>query len=192
VLPGYRLYAQAEGKSPKTISTVSAAVIYLDNFLKSQNLSCLISSIGPSEIRAFIVNLQKRRPFESHPFARAQQRNLSPHSINSYLRSIRAFWSWLISEELLYVNPFSKVKIPKAPRKVVVTLSPSQIKALLDQIANSTTTGLRDTLAIIIMLDSALRVSEATSLRLANVSLEESTFRIMGKGGWFAGWVQQR
>ena len=40
-----------------------------------------------------------------------------------FLRSLRAFWSWLVSEEMVPSSPFNKVKIPRPPRKVVPTCS---------------------------------------------------------------------
>ena len=144
LLAGYRLCARTEGKSPRTIEAVAASVAYLERFLGSEGLVTDARHIGPAEIRAFIIYLQQKRAFSGHPFARAQERGLSPHSINSYLRSIRAFWSWLVSEGLVPKSPFARVKIPRAPRKIVSTFSDSQLEAFLKVIDTSTAEGFRD------------------------------------------------
>ena len=40
---------------------------------------------------------------------------------------IQAFWSWLKREVFIAENPFVRVKPLKAPRKVVLTLTPQQV-----------------------------------------------------------------
>jgi len=183
LIQGYRLFAQTEGKSQKTIQTVADSVRHLERFLRSEGLTTDITEIGSGEIRAFILYLQHKRRFSDHPFARSQHGCLSEHTINCYLRSIRAFWSWLISEEIVEETPFVRVKVPKAPRKVVPTFSDSQIRALLDAIDNATPEGFRDYVIILALLDTALRVTELTGLRLDNLWLEEGVLKVMGKGG---------
>ncbi len=183
LIGGYRLCAQTEGKSKKTIQTVADSVSYLERFLRSEGLTIDVTEIGPGEIRAFILHLQQKRCFSDHPFVRSQERGLSRHTISCYLRSIRAFWSWLISEGVVEETPFARVKIPKAPRKVIPTFSDSQIRALLDAIDNATPEGFRDYVIILALLDTALRVTELTGLRLDNLWLEEGVLKVMGKGG---------
>ncbi|MFQ5924497.1 MAG: tyrosine-type recombinase/integrase [Dehalococcoidia bacterium] len=183
LIGGYRLCTHTEGKSPKTIQMVAESVGRLERFLRSEGLTTDVSEIGPGEIRAFILHLQRKRCFSHHPFAKCQERGLSRHTVNCYLRSIRAFWSWLISEGIVEQTPFVRVKVPKAPRKVIPTFSDSQIRALLDAIDNATPEGFRDYVIILALLDTALRVTELTGLRLDNLWLEEGVLKVMGKGG---------
>lgn len=183
LVQGYRLCAQTEGKSRKTIAAVTSSVTYFERFLRSEGLTTDATQIGPGEIRAFIFHLQQKARFSEHPFAKPQQSGLSQHTINCYLRSIRAFWSWLMNEEIVEDTPFSKVKIPKACRKVIPTFSDLQIRVLLQAIDTSTPEGFRDYAIILTLLDTGLRVSELSSLSLDNVSLEEGVLKVMGKGG---------
>jgi len=103
-----------------------------------------VTRIGIREIRAFILYLQQKRCFSNHPFSRRQERGLSSHTVNCYLRSIRAFWSWLVAEEIITNNPFLKVKLPKPIKKVVPTFSENQILQLLPVIDTSTPEGFRN------------------------------------------------
>ncbi|MFC2039307.1 tyrosine-type recombinase/integrase [Chloroflexota bacterium] len=183
LIAGYRLCAQTEGKSKKTIAAVTSSVTYVERFLRSEGLPIDIAEIGHNEIRSFIFHLQQKKRFSDHPFARPQETGLSGHTINCYLRSIRAFWSWLISEGIAMETPFARVKIPKAPRKVVPTLSAPQLEALLGAIDSSTPEGFRDYAMILTLFDTGLRVSELTGLRLDHVWLEDGTLKVMGKGG---------
>ena len=101
LIQGYRLYAKTEGKSDKTITIVANSVGYLEGFLRSEGLPTDVTKIRTKEIRAFILYLQQKRRFSGHPFNKTQEQGLSGHTINCYLRSIRAFWSWLEAEEII-------------------------------------------------------------------------------------------
>jgi len=182
LIEGYRIYSDAEGKSPKTIETVAGSVKLLWQFLTNAGLSTSTDSIGPDELRAFILDLKRRPCFSNHPYARPQERSLSPHSVNTYLRSIRAFWSWLEEEGIITDNPFDRVKVPKAPRKVVATFTETQIRDLLAAIDTSTAEGQRDYLIIILFLDTAVRLSELSGLTLDDLRLDDGILKVMGKG----------
>ena len=183
LIQGYRLYARTEGKSDKTIAIVVNSVRYLEGFLRSEGLPTDVTQIGPREIRAFILHLQRKRCFSGHPLNKTQERGLSGHTINCYLRSIRAFWSWLVSEEIIGANPLARLKIPKPPKKVVPTFSDLQLEQLLNGIDGSTGEGYRDQAIILTLLDTAIRVSELVSIRLDALWLEEGLVKVMGKGG---------
>jgi len=180
---GYSLCARAEGKTPKTICTVTSSVSYLERYLRSEGWPTDVRAIGPIEIRAFILYLKNKKRFSHHPFATPQQDGLSEHSINCYLRSVRAFWSWLTSEGISGETPFAKVKIPKAPRKVIPTFSDAQLLVLLGAVDTCTPEGYRDYAIILTLLDTGLRVSELTGVRLEDLRLEDGVLKVMGKGG---------
>ncbi len=181
LISGYSLCAQTEGKSKNTVAIVARSVTYFNDFLSVNGLSTDVTRIGVKEIRAFILHLQQKRCFSNHPFSKAQRRGLSGHTINTYMRSVRAFWSWLVEEEIIVSNPFSKLKIPKPPRKVIATFSQYQIESLLS-IMNNSPEGYRDMVIILTLLDTGLRVNELINLKMDNVWLEEGLIKVLGKG----------
>jgi hypothetical protein len=91
LLRGYQLCAATEGQSPNPLAIVTNSVNYLRNFLSSNGLSTDVTLIGTGELRTFILYLQQKRYFSNHPYSKAQQRGLSGHTINTYMRSIQAF-----------------------------------------------------------------------------------------------------
>jgi len=97
LLESYVFCARAEGKSPKTIDIRITAVLSLLEFLRANNLSTSAVDIGPGELRRFILHLQSVPAYLNHPFSHPRRHGLSGHTINGYLRSLRAFWSWLVS-----------------------------------------------------------------------------------------------
>lgn len=183
VLEGYKLCAQTEGKSQNTIKIVANSVHYLERFLRSEGFTTDVTGIGANEIRAFIAYLQQKKCFSDHPFTHIQTSGLSTYSINGYMRAIRAFWSWLFSEGIIAENPFQRVKIPRAPHKLLPTFSDTQLEKLLKAIDITRAEGFRDYVIILTLLDTGLRASELINLKCDNLRLDEGVLSIMGKGG---------
>ena len=183
LVEGYRLCARTEGKSQNTIDIVINSVSYLYDFLRSHHLPIDVRYICRQEIQAFILHLQQKRCFSNHPFSRPQESGLSSYTINCYLRSIRAFWSWLISEEIIGANPFTSVRLPKPLRKVIPTFSETQILRLLSSIDIQTPEGYRNYVIILTLFDTGLRVSELAGVKMDDLWLDEGLLKVMGKGG---------
>jgi site-specific recombinase XerD len=157
-------------------------VNYFRDFLVAADQSPDVQQVTPRILRAYILYLQQKQCFASHRFNRPQDKGLSGHTINCYLRSLRIFFSWLVSEEVIAENPFNRVKIPRPPRKVIPVFSDAQIMDLLGAIDVGTPEGVRDYTIVLTLLDSGLRVSELCQLKLEHVWLEEGMVKVLGKG----------
>jgi integrase/recombinase XerD len=182
LVEGYRLCARAEGKSDSYITLVTSSVEYLRRHLEAKGLPTQVNEITADVIRGFIFHLQSALRFAGHPLARAQEAGLSGHCINTYLRSIRAFWHWLESEDLIADNPFNKLKIPKPPHKIIPTFTEEQLKLLLSQPDTSSATGFRDYTFMLVLLDTLVRVSELTGCRMGDLNIGSRVIKVLGKG----------
>jgi len=154
LLETYQIQAKTEGKSPNTIRIYTTTLTILERFLKRRGHSTGVTGIGPEEIREFISYLQNTKAFMEHPFTGPQQKGLTGHTINCYLRAIRAFWSWLLAEEFIETNPFDKIIISKPPKKIIMPFSDDQIRALLGVIDTKSPIGFRNWTIILTLLDS--------------------------------------
>ena len=182
LLDSYQIQAMTEGKSPNTIRIYTTALTILQRFLERQGYSTGVTRIGPEKIREFISYLQNTKAFMEHPFTLPQPKSLTGHTINCYLRAIRAFWSWLLAEEFIETNPFDKIIIPKPPKKIIMPFSDDQIRALLGVIDTKSPIGFRDWTIILTLLDTGVRVSELTELKLEDTNLAQRYLKIHGKG----------
>jgi integrase/recombinase XerD len=151
-------------------------------FLKANSMSTAISEIGVEQLRRFILYLQSRHKFASHPYTRPQDGNLSGTTINDYLRALRAFWSWAQAEGYIHKNPFSLLKIPKAPKRLIPSFATEQLAGLIEAIDLSNSQGYRDYAIVLLLSDTGIRVSELTGLKLDDVNLERRLVRVLGKG----------
>ena len=179
---GYRLSARSEGRSPNTIAIVEASVRYLGEFLDSEGLSTDVREIGATGIRRFIVCLRERPRFANHRFTKPQTGHLSGHTINGYMRALQGFWSWLEEEEFIDKNPFATIRIPKAPIKVTPTFNEDQLRQLFSEIDTASPVGYRDYAIILTLLDTGIRCSELTGLKVTDVDLEARMMKVHGKG----------
>jgi len=94
----------------------------------------------------------------------------------------------------------------RTPKRLPVTLTSSEVEALLATVPTSCTTGLRNRTMLEVMLGSGLRVSELVALRGVDVDLQKGTLRVnLGKGGkdrvvpvdretlgWLRAWSERR
>jgi site-specific recombinase XerD len=182
LLYGYRLSSLSEGKSHNTIAIVDASVRYLEEFLTSRGLSTEVTQIGVNELRQFSVYLRERPRFAHHRFTKPQAGQLSGHTINGYMRALQAFWSWLEREGFIEENPFAKLRIPKAPKKVIPTFNEEQLQELFKAIDVTSATGYRDYAIMLTLLDTGVRCSEIINLRVNDVNLNSRLLKVQGKG----------
>jgi len=160
-LTAYRICARAEGKSRRTIEWITSSVRYFSDFLGGDQD---LSAITANDLRRFIIALQGAEKYRNHPYNRPQQARLSPQSIETYCRAIRAFFGYLKREELIEDNPMERVRMPKVPKKVVPTFSQKEVEKLLSQPDKRSNEGFRHHVIMLVLLDTAARVSFPSSL----------------------------
>jgi site-specific recombinase XerD len=179
-LTTYRIFAKAEGKSPRTIEWIESGVRPFMEFLGGDPD---IDTIVADDLRRFIIALQSAKKYRKHPYSKPQEAKLSPQSIETLSRAIRAFFGKLYREELIRTNPMEKVKMPKVPKKVVPTHSAKDVEKLLAQPDKSTDIGFRDFTIMLTILDTAARLSEVANLSIDDVDVDNGYLKVMGKGG---------
>ncbi|MFZ1805866.1 MAG: site-specific tyrosine recombinase XerD [Cyclobacteriaceae bacterium] len=107
---------------------------------------------------------------------------MSAHSQARILSGVKAFYKYLIYEELLDKDPTVLIEGPKLGRKLPDTLSYIEIEQLLEAIDMSTPEGGRNRAMLEVLYSSGLRVSELVDLRMNNVYFDVGFLRVVGKG----------
>jgi site-specific recombinase XerD len=179
-LVAYKTYARAEGKSPKTVDWIAYSVGYFAEFLSPDQQD--ISAITGHDLRRFIIALQGRMKFANHPYNKPQQVKLSPQSIETYCRGIRAFFGFLTREGFIENNVMAKVKMPKVPDIVIPTFSEKELEKLLAQPDKGSNEGFRNYCLMLMLVDTGIRLSELAHLKTDDIDYEQNLFRVMGKG----------
>ncbi|MFC1871410.1 tyrosine-type recombinase/integrase [Chloroflexota bacterium] len=177
----YEVCNRAEGKSPKTISWYSANLKSFRNYVKSRHLPDSLDTIDTKLLREYVLYLMKRTRYDGHPYTPAKTELLSSATIHGHVRTLRAFFNWLVVEGLSQNNHAKDLKPPKVSRKVVSTLSDEEIGAILNTFSTSPSDARNQTL-FMILLDTGLRIGELVNLKMDDVHMDEGYLKVMGKG----------
>ncbi len=98
------------------------------------------------------------------------------------ISGLKAFFKFLVLEDLLKSNPTDLLESPKTKRKLPDTLSIEEIEFLFSSIDVSTPEGTRNKAILETMYSCGLRVTELTELRLSNLYTDVEFVRVIGKG----------
>jgi integrase/recombinase XerD len=107
---------------------------------------------------------------------------MSAYSQARILSGIKAFYKYLLFEELIEKDPTALIEGPKIGRKLPDTLSYVEIEKLLNAIDLSTSEGARNRAMLEMLYSSGLRVSELVDLKISNVHFDVGFLRVIGKG----------
>lgn len=112
-----------------------------------------------------------------------RERGLRPTSMNTSLRSIKAWCGWMVKWRIIKEDPSAPVEQSKVPRIRKPFIGPDAFQALLDQCPGSTFLGARRAAMLWLLITSGVRHLEFTQLRREDLHWESDSIRIIeGKG----------
>jgi integrase/recombinase XerD len=98
------------------------------------------------------------------------------------LSGIKAFYKYLLLEDITNKNPAELLESPKLKRKLPEVLDVHEIDAMVAMIDHSKPEGMRNKALIETMFSCGLRVSEAVGLKFSDISFTDEFVRVLGKG----------
>ncbi len=98
------------------------------------------------------------------------------------ISGIKAFFSYLMQEEVITTDPTALLEAPKLSRKLPDTLNIHEINQLIEGIDASKPEGMRNKAIIELLYGCGLRVSELTELRISNIYADTEFIKVVGKG----------
>ena len=169
---------------------------YTKQFKNYLKLEC---SLATNSIDAYLSDISKLQQFfeikerEVSPIRVARQDlidflefitelGISAHTQARMISGLKAFFKFLVYEEVITKNPSSLLEAPKLGRKLPDTLSLPEIESLFDAIDMSNPKGQRNRAMLETLYSSGLRVSEMTELKISHIDEEVGFLKIIGKG----------
>jgi integrase/recombinase XerD len=98
------------------------------------------------------------------------------------ISGIRAFYKYLLLENLITADPTELIETPKLGRKLPRVLSINEIDRLVEAIDLSTPEGERNRTIIETLYSCGLRVSELVNLKISELHLAIGFVKVTGKG----------
>jgi integrase/recombinase XerD len=98
------------------------------------------------------------------------------------LSGLKAFFKYLLLEDVIKTDPMALIVSPRVGRKLPPTLTFPEIEKMLDAIDLSTNEGTRNRAILEVLYSSGLRVSELVEMKLTECFFDIGFLRIIGKG----------
>lgn len=168
-LKGFKAYLQLERSlSDNTVTAYVHDVELLGEYIYTEYPDTSIVSIELSHLQSFLAYIN-----ELELTANTQARVIS---------GIKAFFRYLLLEEIVKSDPTTLLDAPKLKRALPVHLSIDEIDRLFSVIDHSTPEGQRNRAMLETMYSCGLRVSELINLKMSNLYLDVEFVRVIGKG----------
>ena len=168
-ISGFKSFLKLEKSlSGNSIEAYINDVLKLHSFIEMRNLDIPPQCVDLSHLKEFIQWFN-----EIGLSARSQARVIS---------GIRAFYRYLLLEDLIDTDPTTLLDSHKIGRKLPEVLSVEEIDLIISKIDLSKSEGQRNKAIIEVLYSCGLRVSELTGLKLSNIYFDQGFIRIVGKG----------
>ena len=120
------------------------------------------------------------------------EKKLKDQSIKRKIISLKIYFNFLEDNSIIKINPFTKLKFKfKQEKKLPKTLQKNEVKKLLETVYNELNSSkttykkfetIRNISLLEILISTGIRIQEASLITLNDISLQEKTIIIHGKG----------
>jgi integrase/recombinase XerD len=156
-----------DGLAPNTLASYRRDLVQCGGWLEKRHGRSLLDA-SHADLLEFLAHQVRRRAK-----ATTSSRQLS---------SLKRFYRHALRQGHISADPTLNIDAPKLPRSLPKSLTEEDVEKLLDAPRVETALGLRDKTMLETLYASGLRVSELTTLKLVQVSLDMGVVRVTGKG----------
>ncbi len=169
-IKGFKSFLQLEKSlSPNTVEAYLHDVNLLVNYLAESDYG----NIAPEKLELNHLQEFLRWLGEAGTLPATQSRVIS---------GIRAFYKYLLMEDIINSDPTELIETPKLARYLPDTLSQDEVLKMIEAIDLSRPAGTRNLAIIETLYGCGLRVSELTSLKISDLYFDLGFVRVLGKG----------
>jgi len=187
---GFILTRQTEGKSTRTVE------YYRDNlrrflwYAEQRGWPDDARLITEWEIRDFLayVGSTTERWGLSGNGSESSRSKASHSTIHHYFVVLSTFFNWAVREGFISESPLARIKVTRPKPKLIQPYTHEEIRAMLDVCNwdyqhNARFLGSRNRAIVLVLLDTGVRLSELTEMRLSQINPERGWVKVEGKGG---------
>lgn len=154
--------------SQHTITAYKTDLNQYQSFLSEEFDSVSILETGHRHARAFIAKLM--------------QEGNSAKTVNRKLSCLKAFFKFLLKQQIIPENNISKVQGPKTAKNLPVFVEELNMEVLLDEVKfEDDYNGMLNRLILNLLYQTGIRRSELLNLKTENIDLHNSEIKVLGK-----------
>lgn len=150
----------------------------IEAYVHDVNLLLQFLQLQATNVQLAHVNTELLQEFIK--WVNSQQ--LTPSSQARVLSGIKAFYRYLLMENIVSSDPTLLIEAPKLTRKLPDVLSVNEIDKIIEAVDLSSLQGQRNKAMLETLYSCGLRVSELVSLKLSSLFLNDGFVKILGKG----------
>ena len=164
-----------------------------ENFLKFER------NFSENTLDAYIRDIKKLKEYAESELEEAGPDSITYHQLQEYLfqlskqkfsersqarwiSSIKAFFKYLLEDEIRTDNPAALLEGPKLGLYLPDTLSFDDVERIISAIDINTDLGKRNLCMIEVLYGCGLRVSELIDIKISNINFKENYLKVDGKG----------
>lgn len=167
LIPSFERSLRAANKSPKTIQVYGEAARQLLGFLQQNGMPTEVARIGREHVESFVEHLVATK---------------AAATANNRYRSLTSLFNFLVDFGEITESPMRKMKPPAVPEVPVPVLTDEHLRKLIASCEGKDWVDRRDTAVIRLFLDSGMRLSELTNLKVTDIDLDARVAFVVGKG----------
>jgi len=169
IIKEYKGFLKLEkGLSPNSIEAYLSDIAKLEQYLESAGMDKGPEELEQEQLGSFLIWIG-----EQGLSARSQARVLS---------GIKAFYRFLLMEEIIEGDPTALLEGPRLGSKLPEVLSVSEIDRMLEMIDLSKAQGRRNKAMLETLYSCGLRVTELVGLQISGIFRAEGFIKVIGKG----------
>jgi len=127
-----------------------------------------VKEVSSKLIRSWVVEMMEQR--------------YTPRSVNRKVSSVRAFFHFLMKENVVENNPAVNIILPKIRKKLPFFVEENRLHHLLDDgFFTCDFKGIRDKLIILMLYGTGIRLAELMNLRNVNIDTAGCLIKVFGK-----------
>lgn len=168
-LKGFKIYLRLERSlSASTIEAYLHDVNKLRQYFDANSLTVDPVQISTDDLKKFIEWVN--------------QLGMLPPTQARVLSGLKAFFRFLLLEDLISSDPSALLESPRLSRKLPDTLNFPEVNQLIAAIDLTKTEGMRNKAILEVLYGCGLRVSELCNLKISDLFLDEDFVKVTGKG----------
>ncbi len=162
-------YLQFEKRySPHTLLAYKNDLVSFNAFLENTYEIGSVEQATAVMIRSWIVNLMDE--------------GMKARSINRKISTLKAFYNYLLREEVVEVSPVRQIHTLKQAQQIPAYVDEGDMKMLLgEKPSDNDFESWRNRIILMIFYATGIRLSELLSLSATSFDFEDSTLKVLGK-----------
>ena len=156
-----------KGLSKNTALSYKSDLKIFLKYLQDKNIS--YQTLSHEEITNFLWYLKT-------------DKKLKARSIYRMIESVRQYYKFLISENVITTDPTVYLTVPKIPINLPDVLNKQEVDKLLNSINDADDLSIRNRAMLELLYATGLRVSELINIKFSDININEKFLKIMGKG----------